>query len=433
MPVKIVELQATQRPFINLPSQILEGDVFIIRGCLGEIDLLGDFQTFTFAGVSQLFGHKMENHIRQVGIEKIHTILSPAEILKLTEVMFPIAAQGCFSFLKTFAGEIFGDSERFYFERKANIRFHIPFDKAVEEQELINSYVRQVGPGKVNPHGPHRDSWVNQPSNVINVWIAAGTVKTGNGLVIYPEAYNRQINRSGAYISKDKNPGPGKTFNLQAGDVLLFHGEHLHSSEINSTDCTRHVISFRVAFEKPKYQLGHYFRYAYSGLAGGSFDWLADVPQNIAWSYIRCRTIDRLGIKLKSTAKKLIALSGFEFNRPLHRKSSPRNSDTGELSRERAMDTNSGESEKTIKAISNSTCLAFMEDGRISAFERYCPHNGADLSFGTLHNGKIMCPWHNLPIDLETGYSPCRSIRKLKVYPCGKDSGLAKFLLNSTI
>ena len=69
-----------------------------------------------------------------------------------------------------------------------------------------------------------------------------------------------------------------------------------------------------------------------------------------------------------------------------------------------------------IRGVSPSRCVVRTDAG-VLAFERRCPHAGADLSFGRLTDGKLRCPWHNLPFDPATGRQPCRSIRDLAVFP----------------
>ena len=429
MTVKTIELNVRGRPYANIHTQIMQGDIFVVRNCLKEIGLLEDMEEITNTGISELFGTDIAERIRRAGIEKIHTILKPEEILEVTEYAYKIARTKCSGFLKIFVQEIFLDCQSYYFERKANVRFHLPFDLTVGKEELVNSYVRRIGPGKINPHKPHRDSWVSQPSNVINIWVAAGPVDFGNGLIIYPSAYKRNIKRRSRYIRNNEDPGPGMTFSLKPGDVLLFHSEHLHSSEINSTNSTRHVISFRLAFEKPRYEFGHYSNYAYSALADGPWDMIADLPQNLAWSYVRCRTVGRMKNRLKRLAKKLLKRAGYEIRRRPASISSGIVGDFDALSGQLPDTTNPAKTSNGVWVLSDSLCVTKTETGQITVFERFCPHQGADLSFGTLRAGKILCPWHNLPIDLKTGLSPCKSLKKLKVYPCIADGDLRDLFL----
>ena len=43
------------------------------------------------------------------------------------------------------------------------------------------------------------------------------------------------------------------------------------------------------------------------------------------------------------------------------------------------------------------------QDGRISAFLDVCPHAGSPLSGGRVRRGRIFCPLHGAPFDLENG------------------------------
>ncbi len=56
-------------------------------------------------------------------------------------------------------------------------------------------------------------------------------MKTGNSLTIYPETYEAALRHEGSYISSDEKPGATVTFEMEPGDVLLFHGDQVHGSE----------------------------------------------------------------------------------------------------------------------------------------------------------------------------------------------------------
>ncbi|WP_448275871.1 Rieske (2Fe-2S) protein [Nostoc sp. DSM 114160] len=51
----------------------------------------------------------------------------------------------------------------------------------------------------------------------------------------------------------------------------------------------------------------------------------------------------------------------------------------------------------------------------MAIFTRYCPYEGADLIAGYLRDQCLVCPWHNLPINLNDGASPCQSLPKLTI------------------
>jgi nitrite reductase/ring-hydroxylating ferredoxin subunit len=65
-----------------------------------------------------------------------------------------------------------------------------------------------------------------------------------------------------------------------------------------------------------------------------------------------------------------------------------------------------------VRALSESTCVVRTERG-VFALPRRCPHEGADLAYGWMSEGRLRCPWHHLPIDPETGAQPCASLGTL--------------------
>ena len=303
--------------------------------------------------------------------------------------------------MKKFVANIIGKTDPFYFERKANVRFHIPHDIAAPFLKKYQKFSHKRGDGKITPHRAHRDAWVDCPSNLINVWIAVGTVRKGNGLTLYPETYRSNLRNDGPYIAADENPGPATCFDMEPGDVILFHGNHVHGSEINVTDKTRHVISFRIVLDKPVYTHGHHHHYAWSPLAGGVLDMFAEIPQNMAWSYFR--------YKLFQVNRKL---KGFMGITPPKSKL-PTQADKTQKTSIALPDLKPG----VILPWSKSICVTRQENGEVLAFSRHCPHEGADLAYGVVTDGQVKCPWHNLSIDPTTGKTACQSLRHLKVYP----------------
>lgn len=45
----------------------------------------------------------------------------------------------------------------------------------------------------------------------------------------------------------------------------------------------------------------------------------------------------------------------------------------------------------------------FNEEGDYFALDDTCPHQGASLGEGLLHQGRVICPWHSWMFELRTG------------------------------
>jgi nitrite reductase/ring-hydroxylating ferredoxin subunit len=65
-----------------------------------------------------------------------------------------------------------------------------------------------------------------------------------------------------------------------------------------------------------------------------------------------------------------------------------------------------------VRGVSPALCVVRTERG-VFALPRLCPHEGADLAYGIVRDGRLRCPWHNLPINPETGAHPCASLATL--------------------
>ncbi|HAI97448.1 MAG: hypothetical protein CL866_08340 [Cycloclasticus sp.] len=396
-----VELQAKDRPFTQLAERILDGEYFMIRNCLPQLELLDTLTNASYQGILETVGKEKADEVMENGFDKIHQYITPEDIPRVTDAAYEFIEPKTLEFLKKFVSNIIGKTDRFYFERKANVRFHIPHDIAAPYLAKYQQFSHKRGDGKITPHRAHRDDWVDCPSNLINIWIAVGPVRKGNGLTLYPETYRSNLKNDGPYIASDENPGLATTFNMEPGDVILFHGSHVHGSEINVTDTTRHVISFRIALDKPIYSYGHHHHYAWSPLAGGIFDMFAEIPQNMAWSYVK--------YKIFQANRKLKGLIGIK---PI--KSRPKTQVDHTLKKPIPLsDLKPG----VILPWSTSICVTREESGNILAFSRHCPHEGADLAYGVISDNQVKCPWHNLSINPSTGETACQSLNHLKTYP----------------
>ena len=60
--------------------------------------------------------------------------------------------------------------------------------------------------------------------------------------------------------------------------------------------------------------------------------------------------------------------------------------------------------------------MAQLADGSVVAFGRRCPHEGADLAFGQVRDGEVVCPWHDLRFDAKSGKSACQTVKPLRLF-----------------
>ena len=60
---------------------------------------------------------------------------------------------------------------------------------------------------------------------------------------------------------------------------------------------------------------------------------------------------------------------------------------------------------KTVTAGHQSICLTHYE-GKFSALDNRCPHQGGPLGEGSIENGMLRCPWHGWDFNPCTGLSP---------------------------
>ncbi|MFQ6607402.1 MAG: thiamine pyrophosphate-dependent enzyme [Fidelibacterota bacterium] len=71
---------------------------------------------------------------------------------------------------------------------------------------------------------------------------------------------------------------------------------------------------------------------------------------------------------------------------------------------------------KTVVAGTRQVCLVHHQ-GKISALDNKCPHQGGPLGEGLIENGWVICPWHAYQFHPQTGVAPEGFDDKVKVYP----------------
>lgn len=387
----------------DLADRLMAGEIFVVRQCLQTLDIFDEIAETSLEDIRIVAGEDAAANIEREGFETIHRCTSLDQIYAITDRIYADLAQKGPGWIAKIARDLLGITKSYYFERLPNMRLHIPYDVMAADPEAMSRFTVRAGGGKLAAHPNHRDSWVGCPDNLINVWAAVGTIQEGNGLTLFPDAFTRDIAHVGASIAFDENPGEPLNFRLDPGDAILFHGDHLHSSVLNRTDETRHAISFRIVTEKPNFPHGHYHHYAHSSLAGGPLDALAEVPANLAWSYLETR--------LGWAAEKF----GFTSSESLRENTSHARFERNALGGKRTFPLSSLP-ENSVRAITDEVCIARIGKDRLVAFDRKCPHQGGDLALGSVSDGDITCPWHNLRFDPKTGASACKVLSTVRLY-----------------
>ncbi|WP_196885726.1 thiamine pyrophosphate-binding protein [Aureivirga sp. CE67] len=77
---------------------------------------------------------------------------------------------------------------------------------------------------------------------------------------------------------------------------------------------------------------------------------------------------------------------------------------------------------KTVTADNQGICLTHFE-GKISALDNKCPHQGGPLGEGSIENGMLRCPWHGWDFHPCTGLPPGGYDDGIKTFPVKEEDG----------
>ncbi|MEM7675701.1 MAG: Rieske 2Fe-2S domain-containing protein [Myxococcota bacterium] len=223
--------------------------------------------------------------------------------------------------------------------------------------------------------------------------------------------WDRNLEKGDEIVADDYRLGRPHWVDMKAGDALIFHSNHLHSSQLNYSQTTRVVLTNRVCLDEPIYpDLGKPHRYFHSAAfpAADDFDGLFAAPGFVgdATSVAPPQTPEpatQAKIDAELAARRA---AGREFL-----------FDPAELS---MSDAQQRLSEGQIIALDAKTCIARI-DGEDYEFPRRCPHEAADLAKGFVENGKIVCPFHGArlcPVAGKCAGIATMNFRARKVLTC---------------
>ena len=75
----------------------------------------------------------------------------------------------------------------------------------------------------------------------------------------------------------------------------------------------------------------------------------------------------------------------------------------------------------TVTVVHKSLCLTHFE-GKFSALDNKCPHQGGPLGEGSIENGLLRCPWHGWDFDPCTGIPPGGFDDGVKTFPTKEEN-----------
>ena len=352
----------------NSVERVESGDVVLLRGALQRIGLWHEILGMLWGAIGEALGAEMTGRLREAGLGAMHELLSGDEIRRCNETAHATFNSNTENYVPKLVREVVGYRGPGFYDRNSVNRFYVPvaFHKA-------NRAVLETRPGYTKPQGPHVDTWFGHATSGLNLWMAIEPVRRGNGMALFPAKWGTAVPHNGSYRPvREQHFGEPVTFEMDPGDLLLFHGEHLHSSELNSTPWTRVVLTNRFSLQSPR---------------------IVSETTIAQWAELPAASPAQHTVRLEDTAR---FYSVEEFRRSY----------------------TTGSGSGSIRALDDSWCEATV-NGMRRVVSRICPHEGGDLSMGYVENGRIRCPWHHMSFDPITGTSACHGIPGLRVRDAG--------------
>lgn len=385
-------------------DRCLQGELVVIPDLLSATAVMPMLDAVLQQAVSQVAGSNAAAQLARVGYAGLHTVLSPEQLQPVSQraeaQLFQRMPQLCRQVL---AGGL-GQREAVYLARRPLLRLQVPFDHARAIAGSGRSARHGYLNGRITALRPHRDSWFSEPDDCISIWLALSPVKPGNGMSFYPQT-DGMVLRYQASQGIDEREATGRpaNFSLNAGDALLFHTEQLHASELNRSEHTRVVLSLRISRQRNTAHTREPWRY----MRVRPHRPLSRLRLHPLWSKPAqrlCTIGHTLARHQPASVRDRLseAPAHLPLPQPLH--------SIGELEQQLQ--------DGRPVAISATRCVVLGADGQPLVFQRRCPHEGADLALGHMRDRQLVCPWHNLPFNLDNGGSPCSTLPRLKLTPC---------------
>ena len=345
-------------------ERIVSGDILLMRRGLQRAGLWEDIEGTLWGAMEEALGRDMMVRLRETGLGSMHLLLTGDQIKRCNEAAHQRFNSIAGSYVPRLVREAVGYRGPGFYDQNSVIRFYVPAAFHRSNREVL-----EARPGYTKPQGPHVDTWFGHATSGLNLWMAIGPVRRGNGLALFPDKWLGSIPHDGYYRPvAGQHFGSPVTFEMDPGDLLFFHGEHLHSSELNSTSQTRVVLTNRFSLCSPK---------------------VVSETTTAQWLELPASNPAQKTVQVADTAR---SYSVEDFRRTYAPASG----------------------EGTINPLNDRWCQVTVRGAR-RIVSRICPHEGGDLSEGYVQNGRIHCPWHHMSFDPTTGQAACDGISPLRV------------------
>lgn len=373
------------------------GELIIVRQYLQRVNLMNACNALVLEAVHHVCGKKTKVALRKVGISRLHLHVDKNQLGQVYGVLRNALA-GKMPFVTANLFRQLGAADPFFVHSASLIRLQYPH----EATRGLQQEFKRAALGKLHPHGPHHDHYQNVPFNALNTWVALTDIDRSNGMLVYLDVWGRNLDKGDEIVADQYRLGRPHWVEMKAGDALIFHSNHLHSSQLNSSKTTRVVLTNRVCLDHPIYpdlsKPQQYFHSAAFPMAndfGGLFaapgfvgDPSAVVPPHAPDPATLARVQSEFAAR-HAAGQELIH----------------RDDPVGEEEARAQL------AEGRIIALDDRTCLARI-NGQDYEFPRRCPHEAADLAKGFVEDGKVVCPFHGARLCPSSGQ--CEGIASMK-------------------
>jgi hypothetical protein len=203
------------------------GTPILLEGALVEFGLLPAFVDLFVAEVAALTSRERAEHLRSVGLERLHEVLDPDQVVELITRLDRRMVRDSVALARAVVNATTSGRPPHYFVcARTFVRAQIPLRLLASRADLLATPHLQ---GHLRPTEAHRDVLLTHPRGSLSIWCAVGPVSPGNTVALFTESERDPITPA-----------------LAPGDLLLFNADRLHATVPNHTDNTRVGVGTRI-------------------------------------------------------------------------------------------------------------------------------------------------------------------------------------------